>query len=51
MYLNLEGNRIKSEGIMGVSAENLLEIEGVSSKIQRFLHNNTKLLEFNLNDN
>lgn len=50
-YLNLEGNKIKSEGIMGITAEDLLEVEGVSSKIQRFLSNNTKLQEFNLNDN
>lgn len=50
VYLNLEGNQMKSEGLLGITPEEKL-FEGKSSKIEGFLKNNSKLLELNLNDN
>lgn len=51
VYLNLEGNDVMTDGIMGVDANEKLFGKDVTSKIQRFLENNKDLEELNLANN
>lgn len=51
VYLNLEGNDVKTEGVMGVDANEKLFSKNVSTKIQRFMENNKDLVELNLANN
>lgn len=50
IYLNLEGNDIKSEGILGIEADSKL-FKDEKSKIETFLSNNKDLIELNLSNN
>ena len=49
-YLNLEGCRVKTEGLLRVSREEIL-FEGARSLVSELLENNSSLREFNLGEN
>lgn len=49
-YLNLNGCRIGSKGIMGVDVDEIF-IKNVKSEISMFFNNNKKIEEFNISNN